>query len=151
MQYELPRYIEEEAKILGPLSLKQFMIAFAGIIISALFFFFFQAWLAMTLSLILMSGIVFLMFGKIEGRSATTVVLGMIKYVWLPKVFVWQKPALKSKQIYVETLRKQEPKPTEPEPEAPKIVSEEEIKELARQLDQREPEPELEPEIKDQT
>lgn len=140
MQYELPRYIEEEAKILGPLTLKQFMIAFTGIIISILFFFFFWAWLATILSFLLMTVIVFLMFGKIHGRPATAVVLGMIKYLWLPKVFIWQKPTLETREIYSETLKQSEAEPIEERPGGPKRVSPQELRELARQLDRRPPE-----------
>jgi hypothetical protein len=138
MQYELPRYIEEEAKVFGPLSLKQFMIAFAGIMACALLFFFLQTWLAAILSVILMSGAIFLMLGKIQGRPASAVVLGAIKHFWSPKVFVWQKPVFGSEQVYVETLKKEKEKTEAPELKTPQIVSKQKIAELAKQLDKKE-------------
>ncbi len=146
MQFELPRYIEEEAKILGPLNIKQFFIMFAGIMACALFFFFFRAWLAMILSVILMFLVVFLMFAKIEGRQAYTVVLAAAKYFWQPKAFVWKKDELTSENIYYEATRKEEQKQPEPEKKEAKILSLEEIEALARKLDRKEDENETDTE-----
>ena len=138
MQFELPRYIEEEAKILGPLNIKQFFIMFAGIIACALFFFFFRAWLATILSVILMLSVAFLMFGKIQGKQAYTVALAAVRYFWQPKAFVWKKDELTSENIYYESTRKEEQKQPEPEQKEAKILSLEEIQELAKKLDKKE-------------
>ncbi len=142
MQFELPRYIEEEARILGPLNIKQFFILFAGIMACALFFFFFRAWLAVILSVILMLSVVFLMFAKIQGKQAYTVALAAIKYFWQPKAFVWKKDELTSENIYYESTRKEAQKQPEPEQKEATIMSLEEIQELARKLDKKEDETE---------
>lgn len=134
-QFELPRYIEEEAKVLGPLGVKQFFILFGGVLACALFFFFFQATLAAILSLILMSVTAFLMMGKIEGRPAYSVVLGAIKFFWLPKNWVWQKPQVSTENIYYENTRRQAP--IVEAPRELKKLSREELSELARQLDRQ--------------
>ena len=138
MQFELPRYIEEEARILGPLNIKQFFILFAGIMACALFFFFFRTWLAVILSAILMLSVAFLMFAKIQGKQAYTVALAAVKYFWQPKAFVWKKDELTSENIYYESTRKENQKQPEPEKKEAKILSLEEIRELAKKLDKEE-------------
>lgn len=135
MQFELPRYIEEEAKILGPLNVKQFMLMFAAVIVCALFFFFFKTWLAVTLSFILMGSCVFLMFGKIEGRPAYTVALAAVKFFWQPKSFVWKKKDFAIENVYYERERKVEAPVAAPVSKEPKIMSLEQIQELAKKLD----------------
>ncbi|OGY39617.1 MAG: hypothetical protein A2418_01990 [Candidatus Brennerbacteria bacterium RIFOXYC1_FULL_41_11] len=136
MQFELPRYIEEEAKILGPLNVKQFMLMFAGVITCALFFFFFKTWLAVILSFVLMGSAVFLMFGKIQGREAYTVVFAAVKYVWQPKSFVWKKEGFAIENVYYEKERKVEQKQAAPVVREAKIMSLEEIRDLAKKLDE---------------
>ncbi|HCI05470.1 TPA: hypothetical protein DEX28_01865, partial [Patescibacteria group bacterium] len=118
-------------------NIKQFFILFAGVIACALFFFFFRSWLAIILSVVLLVAMVFLMFGQVQGRPAYTVILGAFKYFWLPKTFVWQKEKVGSENIYYESERRQKIKPAEPEAKQVKVLTREELKNLAGELDKK--------------
>jgi len=85
-----------------------------------------------------MLSVAFLMFAKIQGKQAYTVALAAVKYFWQPKAFVWKKDELTSENIYYESTRKENQKQPEPEKKEAKILSLEEIRELAKKLDKEE-------------
>jgi len=133
MEYQVPQFIEEETKIIGPLSLKQFFIFMAAGIVSFLFFFFldFLPWFILTLFLLIVTAI--LALGKVHGRPASTVALHALRYFWKPRLFLWTKPAMKPEELFV---KEKETKGAEPKKEA-KVLTPEKIKELAQHLNRR--------------
>lgn len=90
-QFQVPQFIEVEDKIFGPLTTKQFFYLVGGGGLCFLYWFFFQAWLAVIL-IIPTAGIsVALAFLKINGRPFIYVVASFISYTSSPKRFLWQK------------------------------------------------------------
>lgn len=90
MQFQVPQFIEAEDKIVGPLSLRQFFyIGTAGAICFVLFYTV-QTWLAVMLSMILISlGLAFA-FVKINGRPLASIAAAAFLFYWKPQRYSWQ-------------------------------------------------------------
>lgn len=136
MRYELPRYIEQEAKIAGPFTIKQFFILFGAGIICAMLFFLLKPGLAIFFSSIIVGLTLFMIFGKYKGRPISAIITGMMKYFWSPRTYIWQKQTINPKDVYRETEKKTEQQ-TNPEEPIQKTVSKEDLKNIARQLDKK--------------
>jgi len=90
MQYQVPQFIDTEDKIVGPLSLRQFIYVGVGVGISAMFFFVLQTWLWVIFSAIVVGGAIAVAFVKIEGRPLTNVLFSAFNFYWKPQTYVWQ-------------------------------------------------------------
>jgi len=90
MQFQVPQFIETEDKIIGPLTIRQFIyIAVAGGI-SAILYFVVQTWLWAFLSLLLLSIAISFAFIKIEGRPLAHIAISALSFYWRPQTYVWQ-------------------------------------------------------------
>jgi hypothetical protein len=91
MEFQTPQFIEEKAKIIGPLSLNQFIffLIAAGISFIAYQFFEFFIWLIITL--IVFGLAIFLAFVKINGEPSNKIILHFFKFTVNPKIYVWQR------------------------------------------------------------
>jgi hypothetical protein len=91
MQFTVPQFIEHEAKVIGPLTFKQFIyVGFAGAICFVLYFLAsFPVFLLGVL--VLGGGSLALAFVKIGGRSLPTIVANVFKFGLSPKIYIWKK------------------------------------------------------------
>ncbi len=135
MRYELPRYIEEEAKIAGPLSVRQFFIFLAGGIACALYFYFLKVQVAVPLSFVTLGGLIAVVFGKYKGRPISGLIISMLKYIWFPRTYVWEKTAVRQQDLFRETRRVQEPKQEETHVQT--AATPEQLRDIAKQLDEK--------------
>lgn len=87
MQFQVPQFIETEDRIVGPLTLRQFIYIAIGAIISFILFFVLQVWLWIIITLILMAVSVSLAFIKINGRSMSVFAQSAFGYIWSPRVY----------------------------------------------------------------
>ena len=88
-QFQVPQFIETEDKIVGPLTLRQFMyLAIAGSL-SGVCYLIFQPFLAVLLTLILMGLGAILAFVKVNGRTMVTFLGSAFSYIWNPKLYVF--------------------------------------------------------------
>lgn len=92
MQYQVPQFIETEDKIVGPLSLRQFMYVAAGVGLSGLLYFVLQTWLWAILSILIVGSTGAIAFVRVQGRPLTRIVASAFHYYWRPQTYVW-KPA----------------------------------------------------------
>ncbi len=90
MQFQVPQFIETEDKIVGPLSLRQFLYIGGATGISILLFFTLNMWLWLLLSLVVVGGGVALAMVKINGQSLVKVMLAAAQFYWKPQLYVWQ-------------------------------------------------------------
>lgn len=91
MQFQVPQFIETEARIIGPLTLKQFgYIAVAGVLSFISFFFFtITFWAILTaLFAIAAAGLAFV---KYNGQPLPRIIAYAFRYLWKPRFFLWQK------------------------------------------------------------
>ncbi|MBI3589657.1 MAG: PrgI family protein [Candidatus Liptonbacteria bacterium] len=100
MQFQVPQFIETEDKIVGPLSLRQFV--YVGITAGFCFalFFIIKLWLWIILTIIIGGGGLALALVKVNGRPLTTIFLSALKFYWQPQTFVWQaeNPEIKKEE-----------------------------------------------------
>lgn len=131
MRFTVPKFIEHEAKIVGPLTFKQFaFIGFAGSVCFALYFIA-PFSIFILACLILGGGSVALAFFKIGGRSLSTVTGHFLKFSVSPKMYIWKKSGVPMK-----IFKKKEVKKKKEEEELPlKIAANSQLKKLRTQIE----------------
>lgn len=90
MQFQIPQFIDAEDKIVGPLTLKQFLYVAAAGGLSFLFFVFLQTWIFLFLAIPIMVIGIGLAFFKVNGQSLPTVVGNAFRFYWGPQRYTWQ-------------------------------------------------------------
>ena len=89
--YQVPQFIDIEAKIIGPLTLKQFLYLAMGGVILFFAYFFVKFWLFAMLAIIIGGISLAFAFLKIHGRPFSFFVINFFKFVFRPKIYLWQK------------------------------------------------------------
>jgi len=131
MRFTVPQFIEHEAKIVGPLTFKQFI--FIGMAGAVGFILYFTApfYIFLIACLILGGGAVALAFLKIGGRDLPTVLGNSLKFLISPKMYIWRK-----KEAPVKVFKKEEIKKGVPEEGLPlKIAEKSQLKKLRTQIE----------------
>lgn len=131
-QYKVPQDVETEDKILGPLSIKQFIYVIIGVLWAFLMWRLFSWFLPLAAILALpVTGFMFLLgFGQREGVPFEDYVVAFIRYLVLPRKLEWQKDDAK------ETITKDLAPKTTNEP-LQKNVTKGQLKQLASIIDTR--------------
>ena len=135
MRFTVPQFIEHEAKIVGPLTFKQFIFIGMASAIAFLLYFSVPFSIFLTASIILVGGAAALAFLKIGGRSLPIILANILKFTASPKIYLWKK-----KEEAVEIYKKSEqPAPasaTEEEEELPlKIAEKSQLKKLRTKIE----------------
>ena len=110
MQYQVPQFIEIEDKIIGPLTLKQFLYLAGPMAISFILLFTvkFGVWLLITLILgVAGMGMAFV---KINGRPLLNFLTSAFWYYFNPKIFIWKKTEVDSKETLPTSFIEKAPK-----------------------------------------
>lgn len=91
MAYQVPKFIEEETKLMGLITFNQLwiLLSFAAVLI--ILFNLLQLWLWLILFAILAPLGLFLAFGKIYDMPVSSFFMSAIRHLWLPKYYLWQK------------------------------------------------------------
>ncbi len=130
MQYQVPQFINLEDRIIGPLTLKQFLyLAFAGALLFVFWFLFaFYIWIIIALPIAALAAA--FAFLKINDRPFVYFFLAFIKYFTNPKLYIFSGTAGKAAP--------KEPAPEEktevPQSQEKKLTTSK-LKELALNLD----------------
>lgn len=90
MQFQVPQFIETEDKIVGPLTLRQFMYIGAAGLVSIILYFTVVSWLWLFLTIILLGIAVGIAFIKIGGRPLGDVALSAFGFYWKPQTYIWK-------------------------------------------------------------
>ena len=93
MNFQIPQFIDVEDKIVGPLSLRQFLYLAGAGVTSFLLFFLFQFWLWLTLTVILGAIAIAAAFIKYNGQPLPRIALQAFGFLWKPRLYVWQREA----------------------------------------------------------
>ncbi len=91
MRFDVPQFIDVEDKIIGPLTLKQFLFLLAGGIVLALSWFYLPFFLFIVIGLPVLVLVLALAFYKVNGRPLITYLLSMLKYHTKPRIYLWRK------------------------------------------------------------
>lgn len=90
MQFQVPQFIETEDKVVGPLTLRQFLYVAVAAGISFVCFFFLQTWAWFVITLAVLLAAAALAFAKVEGRPFGNVFISALSFYWNPQTYVWQ-------------------------------------------------------------
>jgi hypothetical protein len=131
MRYEVPQFIEVEDKIVGHLTIKQFVYVAGGAgLIVALWILLPNA-LAFILAIPVLILSLALSFYKVHSRPFVEVLESAFSYFAKSKLYIWKK---KEKKVEAETTKKRSESPTAIVP----IISKSKLKDLAWGLDIKE-------------
>lgn len=129
MEFKVPKFIEREAKIAGPLTLKQFLFLAFGFFACIALYYLLGKNLAKTIliSTPVMAIAFSFAFVQIEGRPLPTVILNFLKYNVAPKMYLWQRK--EAKPLFVKKI---EPKERKERREKESYFKGEKISQLAK-------------------
>lgn len=131
MQFKVPKFLEREARIVGPLNFSQTIyFAVAGMIILVLYYVL-PFPLFLVLSILISGGAVSLVFVKIENVPLPQVFTQSFGYFLSPRIYIWRKkePLVPIKLVEKEREKKEEK-------EAPlRISPESRLKKLASKIE----------------
>ena len=91
MQFQIPQFIEVEDKIVGPLTLRQFLYLAGAGGFSFILFFLLQFWLWLIITVILGAAGVSAAFIKYNGRPLPKIAWQAFGFFWRPRLYVWQR------------------------------------------------------------
>lgn len=90
-QFQIPQFIEEESKLVGPFSLKQFIYIGAAGGISFMLFYVFTFFLWILCSIIIVGFALALALVKINGQDLISVLTSGFAFMWKPRRYTWQR------------------------------------------------------------
>jgi hypothetical protein len=105
--FQVPQFIEEKPKIVGFLTLPQFLYiaAAGGLSFAAFYAFNFFLWIIITLVLAAIA--LSLAFVKINGRPLPKVLQAALVYLWRQRKYTWQR-AMKQAELDISEIEKLE-------------------------------------------
>ena len=91
MQFNIPQFIEIKDKIIGPLTMRQFLYILAGLGALAAVWFFAELWLFLIIAIPILVFCLMLAFYKFNGRPFIYFVGSVINYLIKPKLYLWKR------------------------------------------------------------
>src|SRR3989344_4386995 len=91
MQYQVPQFIETEDRIIGPLTVRQFILLVVAGLVGFVLYFFLATFLWIIAMLLLLGIASAFAFIKVNGRPLTSVIGSMFGYFWNPRLYVWKR------------------------------------------------------------
>lgn len=128
--FQVPQFIDIEDKIIGPISLRQFLILVGTAALVFLFFKVLEVWLWIIVGGLIGALGIALAFLKINGQNFSRVAVNFLKYMINPRFYVWQRSGENK------VLIKQQPKIIKKEETEKKRLSPSELGEMAKKLDE---------------
>ncbi|MFA6365022.1 MAG: hypothetical protein WCW78_01340 [Candidatus Paceibacterota bacterium] len=109
--FQIPQFIEERSKIVGFLTLPQFLYVAVAAIGSFISFYVFTFFLWLLVSLVLGGGAIALAFVKVNGQELPAILASGFSFLWKPHRYTWQRAMAQTTLDIadvekIETLRK---------------------------------------------
>jgi len=92
-QYVVPKFIEHKAKIVGPLTFRQFIYIGSAGALAFIFYYTLPFVLFFLLTMVVFAGAAGLAFGKIGGMPIPTVLKNFVIFSFGPKMYLWKRKA----------------------------------------------------------
>jgi len=99
MQFTVPQFIEREAKIVGPLTFKQFAFVGGAGLACMILYFIVPTYLFIIFCILLIGSALALVFYKQEGFPLYQVIARSFFYIFKPKIYLWKKKDIPVKII----------------------------------------------------
>ena len=119
MQFTVPQFIEQETKIVGPFSFKQFIYVGIAAGICVFLYFVVPMYLFVIIAVILGGAALAMAFYKKEGVPLPNVIAGFFTFLFKPKIYLWKKKGVPPKFLQKED--KEEDLKKEDEPKGPQL------------------------------
>jgi hypothetical protein len=91
MRFTVPQFIEREAKIIGPLTFKQFTYIGLGVVICFITYQIANFYVFIASCIIFGGGGLALAFLQVNGRSLPLALNNLLKFNTAPKIYIWKK------------------------------------------------------------
>ena len=98
MQFQVPQFTEIEDKIIGPLTLKQFLYLLVGGVIIFIFYKIFNLSITILLSLPVAAVVIALAFVKVNNQPFISMVKNFFGFLRKPDFYVWRKSITKTQK-----------------------------------------------------
>lgn len=108
MQYKVPQNIDLEDKVIGPLTLKQFIFLLVGGMLNYLIYSTFTHWFGWVLIVIISALALAFAFAKIQEQDFSYFLSSFIAFISSPKLFVWTKHKHNQEEEEVPKINKKE-------------------------------------------
>ncbi len=89
--FQVPQFIDQKPKIVGPLTLKQFAFIAVATLLSFFAYYTFDFLLWIIVSVVMESFALLLAFGKINGQDSTAVLKAVFSFLVQPRMFIWER------------------------------------------------------------
>ena len=89
--FQVPQFIEQKPKIIGPLTLEQFFYLGGAGVLSFFSFYVFNFFLSLILTVIFLSAAIALAFVKVNGQGMPATIKSALSYIWRPRTYTWQR------------------------------------------------------------
>lgn len=103
--FQIPQFIEKKPKIVGPLTLQQFLFIAGASFLCFLTYYTFEFFLWIIFSLFIEAIGVLFAFGKINGQDAPAVIKSLFSFLMKPRLFIWQKVQVEDAEKSIEESR----------------------------------------------
>jgi len=97
MEFTIPQFIEKEAKIVGPLTLKQFAFFGVAIVVCVILYFVLPPVVFFIFCIPLLIGAGIMAFYKKEGIPLPGLIVGWFLFLFKPKIYLWKKKGIAPK------------------------------------------------------
>ena len=136
MRFQVPQFIEHEAKVIGPFTFRQFIYLGAPGAV-AFFLYFLAPFFVFVVAAVFLGAFGFMFaFIKIGGRSLPTILLNFFNFTIAPKRYIWRKG-----RTLVQTPKAQYQQPAsstdeqQPAKREIKLIQKSKIKDLATRVE----------------
>ncbi len=89
--FQVPQFIEQKPKIIGPLTLEQFFYIGGAGILSFFCFYVFNFFFSLLLTIIFGGAAIALAFVKINGQAMPAIIKSALSFLWQPRTYTWQR------------------------------------------------------------
>jgi len=111
MQFQVPQFIDIEDKVIGPLTIKQFLYLLAAGVIIFIIYKILNLFATIVLAIPIITIACALAFIKVHGQPFISILGNFSKFLRKPDIYVWKKPIGKMPEL-TQDLTKKTPKVT---------------------------------------
>ncbi len=106
MRFTLPQFIEQQTKIIGPLTFRQFVFVALAIAVLMVLYLLMPFFIFVLMLVFLGGGGLLLSFLKIDGIPLYSLLLGFIRFGSISKIYVWRAKQGAKIDFYKEEMKK---------------------------------------------
>jgi hypothetical protein len=89
--FQVPQFIEQKPKIIGPFTIEQFLYIAGGGALGFLSFYIFNFFLGLIFAIIFVGAAIAMAFVKVNGQRMPTIIKSALSFIWRPRTYTWQR------------------------------------------------------------